>query len=52
MFPSSDRSKNARDTWANLIPNPYQNDTKWRSFTAARGKITNIYICTKYMIHM
>ena len=37
MFPISDRNKTARDTWANLIPNPYQTDRRWRSLHAARG---------------
>ena len=38
MFPTGDKSKTARDTWANLIPNPYQPDRKWRALHAARGK--------------
>ena len=37
MFPINDRNKTARDTWANLIPNPYQTDRRWRSLHAARG---------------
>ena len=37
MFPTGDKSKTARDTWANLIPNPYQPDRKWRALHAARG---------------
>ena len=38
MFPNGDKSKTPRDTWANLIPNPYQPDRKWRALHAARGK--------------
>ena len=34
-------TKCPRDSWANLIPNPYQPETKWRSIRASRGeKIT------------
>ena len=38
MFPTGDKSNTPRDTWANLIPNPYQPDRKWRALHAARGK--------------
>ena len=46
MFPTGDKSKTARDTWANLIPNPYQPDRKWRALHAARGKQN---LQTKYL---
>ena len=47
MFPTGDKSKTARDTWANLIPNPYQPDRKWRALHAARG-MQNLQIVLKF----
>ena len=49
MFPTGDKSKTARDTWANLIPNPYQPDRKWRALHAARG-MQNLQIVFKVQL--
>ena len=55
MFPTGDKSKTARDTWANLIPNPYQPDRKWRALHAARGKqnlqTNNLFVKSKKRTH-